>query len=64
MALAPHEEAELLKRYGGALSRHHQDRLDNLLWDGQTRAAERMLDRVSDAQARLAKARIGLQRAV
>ena len=64
LPLAPHEEAELLDRYGGALSRTHQDRLDNLLWDGQTRAAERMLEYVTDPQARLAKARIGLQRAV
>lgn len=64
MSLAPHEEAELLKRYGGVLSGYHQDRLDNLLWDGQSRAAERMLGLVSDAQARVAKARIGLQRAV
>lgn len=63
MSLAPHEEAELLKRYGGALSGYHQDRLDNLLWSGQTRAAERMLGLVGDPQARLAKARIGLQRA-
>ena len=63
MTLAPHEEAELLDRYGGALSRYHADRLDNLLWDGQTRAAERMLGLVTDPQARLAKARIGLQRA-
>lgn len=64
MALAPHEEVALLDRYGGVLSRHHQERLDNLLWDGQTRAAERMLRLVPDGQARLAKARIGLQRAV
>ncbi len=64
LALAPHEEAELLDRFGGALSRYNQDRLDNLLWNGQTRAAERMLDKVPDGQGRLAKARIGLQRAV
>ncbi len=64
MSLQPHEEAELLDRFGGVLSRYHQDRLDNLLWDGQTRAAERILGLVTDPQARLAKARIGLQRAV
>lgn len=64
ITLLPEEEAELLDRFGSVLSRHHQDRLENLLWNGQTSAAERMLQHVPEAQARLAKARIGLQRAV
>lgn len=62
MDLEPEEEAEFLSRFGRLLSRHHPARVENLLWDGRTGAAERMLQYLPDAQARLARARIGLQR--
>ena len=63
MSLKEHEELELYKRYKGALSRHNERRLENLLWRGSTREAERMYDRVSAGQVKLAKARVGLLRA-
>ncbi len=63
MSLKEHEEEALYKKYKGALTQHNLRRLDNLLWRGLTREAGRMLDRVSSGQVKLAKARIGLQRA-
>ncbi len=63
LSLAQHEEDALIRRFGGVLTRGHQDRLDNLLWRKRTREAERMLEYLPDAQGKLAKARIGLQRA-
>ncbi|MEM6467426.1 MAG: lytic transglycosylase domain-containing protein, partial [Pseudomonadota bacterium] len=43
-------------------ARHHEARLDALLWDGQTEQAQAMLPLVSPAQQALARARIGLRR--
>lgn len=63
MSLKEHEEGALYKKYKGALAQHNLRRLDNLLWRGLTREAGRMLDRVTSGQVKLAKARIGLQRA-
>jgi soluble lytic murein transglycosylase len=63
MSLKEHEELALYKKYKGVLSQHNLRRLDNLLWRGLTREAGRMLDRVTSGQVKLAKARIGLQRA-
>ena len=63
MSLKEHEEGALNQKYKGALSQHNLRRLDNLLWRGLTREAGRMLDRVTSGQVKLAKARIGLQRA-
>lgn len=63
LSLQQHEMSRLLEKFSGSLSRHHQKRLDFLLWDGHTREAERMLEFVTPAQQALAKARIALQRA-
>lgn len=63
MSLKEHEEVALYKKYKGALTQYNLRRLDNLLWRGLTREAGRMLGRVSSGQVKLAKARIGLQRA-
>lgn len=63
MSLSKSGEKALYKKYNGALSTHNRKRLDNLLWLGLTREAERMLDRVPSGYVKLAKARIGLQRA-
>lgn len=64
LSLKEHEELNLYKKFKGALSRHNLTRLNNLLWQNSTREAERMLDRVPSEYIKLAKARIGLQRAV
>jgi len=61
--LKQHEMSELLKRFGGSLSRVHQKRMDFLLWEGHTREAEGMLSFVTPDQQKLALARIALQRA-
>ena len=63
MSLSKSGEKALYKKYNGALSTYNLKRLDNLLWRGLTREAERMLGRVSSDYVKLAKARIGLQRA-
>ncbi len=63
LTLQQHETSKLLDKYKGILTHHHQDRLDNLLWGGETKTAERMLSFVPPAQQKLAKARIALQRA-
>ncbi|MBL4750251.1 MAG: lytic transglycosylase domain-containing protein [Amylibacter sp.] len=63
MSLKEYEEIALYKKFKGVLAQHNLRRLDNLLWRGLTREAGRMLDRVTSGQAKLAKARIGLQRA-
>lgn len=55
------DEASLLQRYGDLLKPHHEDRLDMLLWTGQSKAAERMLPYVSEGWRKLARARIGLR---
>ncbi|MEM6466794.1 MAG: lytic transglycosylase domain-containing protein, partial [Pseudomonadota bacterium] len=56
------EQQALLSAFGRALARHHEARLDALLWDGQTEQAQAMLPLVSPAQQALARARIGLRR--
>ena len=63
MSLKEHEERALYEKYQGALSQHNLSRVDNLLWRGLTREAERMLKKLSESQIKLARARIGLQRA-
>lgn len=62
LSLNEDEELALLRDYGGALARHHEERLDQLLWRGLTREAQRMLPRVSTGSQALAKARIALRR--
>ncbi len=55
------DEAALLAAFPRALADHHADRVDMLLWEGQTAAAARHLDRLGPGQAALARARIALQ---
>ncbi|MBL4807223.1 MAG: lytic transglycosylase domain-containing protein [Rhodobacteraceae bacterium] len=64
LTLTPSELAQLSDEYNGFLAEYHAQRLDWLLWEGQTKAAEAMYDLVSEPQKKLAEARIGLQRAV
>jgi soluble lytic murein transglycosylase len=63
MTLSRHEEKTLYKKYNGVLLQYDIRRLDNLLWRGLTREAGRMLSRVPAGYAKLANARISLQRA-
>lgn len=51
-----------LFHFGDSLRGLHAERLDQMLWEGWIQSAERMLTLVSSDQARLAKARIALQR--
>jgi soluble lytic murein transglycosylase len=55
------DEASLLQRYGALLRPHHTERLDMLLWQGESEAAERMLPRVSEGWQKLARARMALR---
>ncbi|MEO0655742.1 MAG: lytic transglycosylase domain-containing protein, partial [Pseudomonadota bacterium] len=59
--LSTGDERYLLERYGALLKPHHTARMDRLLWSGQSKAAERMLPRVSDDWQALARARIALR---
>ncbi len=62
LSMSEQEENALLAEYRGVLARHHVTRLDNLLWRGLTREAQRMLDRVDAGHKALAMARIALRR--
>ncbi len=55
------EETALLALQGDALSIAHEVRLDNLLWDGRSAEARRMLPRVGPAWRALGAARIALR---
>lgn len=56
------EEKRFLERHRRHLNgSDHMARLDNLLWDRQWRAAQRMVGRVADDRQKLAKARLALQ---
>lgn len=63
LSLREHEENALYNNYKGALSQNNEKRLEELLWQGRTREAERMYNRVSSDDIKLARARVGLQRA-
>lgn len=63
LSLSKVDQQNLLSDYKGVVERHHAARLENLLWKGWKVEAGRMFDLVPKAQASLAKARIGLQRA-
>ncbi len=63
LTLSALEESQLLAKFKGTLARFHQKRLDQLLWNRETKAAERMLGLVPPNTQKLAKARIALQRA-
>jgi len=62
LSMSAEDENALLAKYRGALTRHHASRLDNLLWRGLTREAQRMLPRVDAGHQALAQARIALRR--
>jgi soluble lytic murein transglycosylase len=55
------DERMLMQRFGDTLKAHHEDRLDMLLWRGQSSASERMYPRVSDGWKALARARLALR---
>ncbi len=60
-SLNPELEAIYQQRFGTLLAPHHVARLDQLLWDGSTAAAARMLPLVDSGWQRLAEARIALR---
>lgn len=60
-SLSASDEGYLIDRYARLLRPHHEARLDMLLWEGQTKAAERLLPRVSEGWQALAQARIALR---
>ena len=55
-------EQEFREAFGADLVTMHEVRLDVLLWQGDTSSARRMLSSVSSDQAKLAKARLALQK--
>ena len=59
--LSASDETVLLGRYGDVLADHNEARLDMLLWRGAESSAERMLSRVGDGYAALARARLALR---
>ncbi|MEL6518249.1 MAG: lytic transglycosylase domain-containing protein [Pseudomonadota bacterium] len=59
--LSTGDERYVLERYGDLVKPHHTARMDRLLWSGQSKAAERMLPRVSEDWQALARARIALR---
>lgn len=62
MVMNREDRAAFLDRFGSELRPLHAARLDMLLWEGQTDAAEELLPLVPAADAALARARIALQR--
>ncbi len=61
LRFTPEEETTLLSLQGEALSIAHEVRLDNLLWDGRSGEARRMLPRVGPDWRALGAARIALR---
>lgn len=58
----PADELNIAQRYGDVLTPEvERQRMDQLLWRGDTTAAKRELSRLSSADADLARARIALQ---
>ena len=60
--LSAEDERYFLERHGDLVKAHHETRLDFLLWNGEHKAAERLMPRVSDSWQTLARARIGLRK--
>ena len=60
--MEPDQEKEFLADFGKHLKKLHEIRLDMLLWKGAASDAARILHRVDDGPAKLAKARLALQR--
>ncbi len=61
MSMNRDEEQALLDAYGGALKEYHWQRLDWLLWRGETVSARRILPLVDGPHQKLAMARIVLR---
>ncbi|WP_149589263.1 lytic transglycosylase domain-containing protein [Tabrizicola flagellatus] len=61
LPFSPEQEQEMIGLSPEAVGFVHEARLDNLLWDGRTKEAERMLPRVPEDLRALARARIALQ---
>ncbi len=59
--LSTGDETYMMERYAALLKPHHEARLDRLLWNGNEKAAERMLPRVSKDWQALARARLALR---
>ena len=62
MTLSVSGQNQLLAQYGTALAPLHEQRINNLLWNGDATQAEAMLQLIPAAQVPLAKARIGLRK--
>ncbi|WCT74882.1 transglycosylase SLT domain-containing protein [Sphingomonas naphthae] len=61
-ALPPDEEQRLLQRFPGAFGQSDQDsRMEKLLWDGSTAAAQRQIALVSPARQPIYQARLAMQ---
>jgi soluble lytic murein transglycosylase len=61
LPFAPDEETALIGLSPEGVGFVHELRLDNLLWEGRTKEAERMLPRVPEDLRALARARLALQ---
>lgn len=62
MAMSSATEDIYLSRYASVLRKHHDARLDALLWEGHTVSGARMLERVSAGARAVGAARIALQK--
>ncbi len=62
LSLDEEEHDAFVARYGDALKSYHWDRLDMLLWRGETTEATRMLPLVGKDQQALASARLALRK--
>lgn len=61
LSFSSDQEKEIIGLSPDGVSFVHELRLENLLWDGRAKEAERMLPRVSEDLAALARARLALQ---
>jgi len=62
LSLTRPEEDEFVSRFSKLLAPHNWARLDMLLWRGRKGEAQRLLARVSQSRAKLAKARLALRK--
>ena len=60
--MAPSDETALLRQYGNTLKKHHEARLDMLLWRDARKSAKRMYPRVSKGWQAMAVARLELRK--
>lgn len=61
MPMSEAQERQFLTQYGSTLSDYHVERLDAMLWAGETEAAVRLYERVPVGWQNLAKARLALR---